>query len=317
MPNFHDIQHKVFFEVQTILDSLSKISSADELLNKQDLFSELSDRVSFLRILDKNKEYYPDDFADYNTDNLVISALNVNDDFAAEVSADEDVLGVDGIEEEVLFTTELNELDEVENTESEASPAEPEIMEEILTESAQDVAYEERVAQKEHEFREMEARRRQIVEINKEHTQHTVPDKEVESEKPQSAERKFKLAHIKGLKAMQNLFDDDPLEKLAHEDQDRPSEPGSLLKSNMSTDYMEAEKKRPEFRLDLNDKVAFTKLLFKGDADELSKTITKLNTFDNIEDARQYLSELYYDKDWKKADEYAQRLWSLVENKFL
>src|SRR5690606_29909025 len=121
----------VFFEVQTILDSLSKISSADELLNKQDLFSELSDRVSFLRILDKNKEYYPDDFADYNTDNLDISALNVNDDFAAEVSADEDVLGVDGIEEEVLFTTELNELDEVENTESEASPAEPEIMEEI------------------------------------------------------------------------------------------------------------------------------------------------------------------------------------------
>lgn len=308
MPNFHDIQHKVFFEVQTILDSLSKISSADELLNKQDLFSELSDRVSFLRILDKNKEYYPDDFADYNTDNLDISALNVNDDFAAEVSADEDVLGVDGIEEE---------LDEVENTESEASPAEPEIMEEILTESAQDVAYEERVAQKEHEYREMEARRRQIVEINKEHTQHTVPDKEVESEKPQSAERKFKLAHIKGLKAMQNLFDDDPLEKLANEGQDRPSEPGSLLKSNVPTDFMEAEKKRPEFRLDLNDKVAFTKLLFKGDADELSKTITKLNTFDNIEDARQYLSELYYDKDWKKADEYAQRLWSLVENKFL
>jgi hypothetical protein len=30
-----------------------------------------------------------------------------------------------------------------------------------------------------------------------------------------------------------------------------------------------------------------------------------------------YLSEVYYDKGWEKVDEYAQRLWSLVENKFL
>ena len=80
---------------------------------------------------------------------------------------------------------------------------------------------------------------------------------------------------------------------------------------------MEAEKKKPEFKLDLNDKVAFTKLLFKGNDEELKLTIDKLNSFDNLEDAKQYLSEIYYDKDWQKVDEYAQRLWNLVENKFL
>src|SRR5690606_418864 len=110
-----------------------------------------------------------------------------------------------------MFTTEINSSHDADTSTTDRSPTQSEPMPEILTDAAQDIDYEERVAQKEHEFREMEARRRQIVEISKDHTQHTVPEKEVESEKPQSAERKFKLAHIKGLKAMQNLFDDDPL----------------------------------------------------------------------------------------------------------
>ncbi len=35
---------------------------------------------------------------------------------------------------------------------------------------------------------------------------------------------------------------------------------GSILKTNIPTEYMEAEKQKPEFRLDLNDRMAFTKL---------------------------------------------------------
>ena len=36
-----------------------------------------------------------------------------------------------------------------------------------------------------------------------------------------------------------------------------------------------------------------------------------------LEQAKEYLSEVYYEKGWEKVDEYAQRLWSLVENKFM
>ncbi len=317
MPNFHDIQHKVFFEVQTILDTLSKISSAEELLTKQDLFTELTDRVSFIKILEKNKEFYTGENEPESAEIQSFNTPDESEDLASEISAGEDFLNVEGIEEEVLFTTELNELDDAESLDTEKSSPEPEVIAEMLTEAAQDIAYEDRVAQKERDFEERETRRREIVEFTKDQAHQPREESSDTTEKPQSTEKKFKLAHIKGLKAMQNLFDDDPLEKLEDENQIRPSESGSIVKSNVPTDYMEAGKKRPEFRLDLNDKVAFTKLLFKGDDKELSQTIATLNTFDNIEDARQYLSELYYDKDWKKADEYAQRLWSLVENKFL
>ena len=71
------------------------------------------------------------------------------------------------------------------------------------------------------------------------------------------------------------------------------------------------------FKLDLNDKLAFSQKLFDGSQHELNETVKVLNSFDNIEAAKEYLSDMYYEKNWQKVDEYAQRLWSLVENRFL
>ena len=76
-----------------------------------------------------------------------------------------------------------------------------------------------------------------------------------EIESPESQEKKFKLSNIKGMKAVQSLFDDDPLEEMIEEEKKQEAESGRILKSNVSTDFMEA-KPRQEFRLDLNDKIA-------------------------------------------------------------
>ncbi|MCG2779929.1 MAG: hypothetical protein L6264_03200 [Weeksellaceae bacterium] len=241
----------------------------------------------------------------------------------------------DIIEEEVIFTNELNEIENEEDLDEEKVALEQIIPEEhhekAIKEEAEEIAltaeqtrpdYEERVAQKEKDFLELEERRRKIVEFNKEDVIH--PPKDVLEDSQQNHhhahEKKFKLAHIKGLKAVQNLFDEDPLEKLEESEAENAEEKmssGSMLKSNIPTDFMEAEKRKPEFRLDLNDKVAFIKHLFHGDAEELKITIDKLNSFGDLEQAKSYLSDIYYSKDWKKSDEYAQRLWNLVENKFL
>jgi len=167
--------------------------------------------------------------------------------------------------------------------------------------------------------------RRKIVEIDR-------PVPETEKDKPASdesfenleayqQEKKIKLAHIKGLKAVQTLFDDDHLERTLPSDKTPPAEKkeetGSILKTNIPTDFMEAEKKKPEFKLDLNDRIAFTKTLFGGSQSELNEVVNNLNSFRTLEEAKEYLSDLYYAKKWSKVDEYAQRLWILVENKFL
>lgn len=337
MQNLQDLQDKILFETKNILNSLTQIDTKEELLSKQDLFIEITDRIAFLRILENNKDFF------IVEENAIISNDSFNFNRTEDIS-----LNQEDIEEKVQFTNEINNIEEEETTEEisvfsenlveDNPPAndyeeideinsflndiEVEEKEIPLVVEQEEPNYQERVLQKEKEFLEYEERRRTIVEFNKEDLPQSIVTEPFEDENQDNSltERKFKLANIKGLKAVQNLFDEDPLENIQQENFqmiEKPHDAGSILKTNISTDFMEAEKKKPEFKLDLNDKVAFTKLLFKGNDEELKLTIDKLNSFDNLEDAKQYLSEIYYDKDWQKVDEYAQRLWNLVENKFL
>ena len=337
MQNLQDLQDKILFETKNILNSLSQIDTKEELLSKQDLFIEITDRIAFLRILENNKDFF------IVEENAIIGNDSFNFNRTEDIS-----LNQEDIEEEVQFTNEINNIEEEETIEEisvvsenlveDNPPANDyEEIDEInsflddieieekeipLVVEQEEPNYQERVLQKEKEFLESEECRRTIVEFNKEDLPQSIVTEPFEDENQDNSltERKFKLANIKGLKAVQNLFDEDPLENIQQENFqmiEKPHDAGSILKTNISTDFMEAEKKKPEFKLDLNDKVAFTKLLFKGNDEELKLTIDKLNSFDNLEDAKQYLSEIYYDKDWQKVDEYAQRLWNLVENKFL
>ena len=164
--------------------------------------------------------------------------------------------------------------------------------------------------------------RRKIVEIDKPQVEKEIhpSDESFENLEEYHQEKKIRLANIKGLKAVQTLFDDDPLEREFPEEKPAPAtkeDAGSILKTNIPTDFMEAEKPKPEFKLDLNDRIAFSKTLFGGSQSELNEVVSNLNSFRTLEEAKEYLSDLYYQKKWSKVDEYAQRLWILVENKFL
>ena len=177
--------------------------------------------------------------------------------------------------------------------------------------------YEARLAEKEAKLKELEENRRKIVEFSKENTEPKEKCQEVYESPNQEPhhDKKFKLANIKGLKVAKSLFDDDHLEEL-----EKPSpvqNSGSLLKNNVPTDYMEAPKPKPEFKLDLNDRIAFSQYLFDGSQSELNQVVSVLNSFNSLEKAKEFLSDIYYERDWKKVDNYAQRLWTLVENRFL
>lgn len=177
--------------------------------------------------------------------------------------------------------------------------------------------YEARLAEKEAKLKELEENRRKIVEFSKENTQPKEKSQEVYESQTQEEhhDKKFKLAHIKGLKIAKSLFDDDHLEEV--EKQAPVQNSGSLLKNNVPTDYMEAPKPKPEFKLDLNDRIAFSQYLFGGSQSDLNQVVSVLNSFNSLDKAQEYLSDIYYERDWKKVDNYAQRLWTLVENRFL
>jgi len=490
MQNIQDLKEKIFFESMNIIDNLDKISNIDELLSKQDLVDELANRISFLKLLEKNIEYFVADNQVKNPDHQHLSFVSGDTDhhdsgnevteeeaiFNNELNEiDENEVFSDGSEEEeAVFNNQLNEIVENEFHENIVSFAE-ENNEEKLPESIQEQTPEHETLEEEavfnnqlneideneiseeqravlsfvdeekiladstpdsdedlnedlfhHEVTEEEATfnnqlneieeqeeeseketdyavvndakvtlpetipsifdaetlddeilieeneeqfvasnvsieqgematetsnvenilseikndhseepvkeesilaevydRRKIVEIDRpvpEETDRHPSDESFENLEAYQQEKKIKLANIKGLKAVQSLFDDDHLETDFPKDKEPmvvKEDTGSILKSNIPTQFMEADKQKPEFKLDLNDRIAFSKTLFEGSQSDLNDAVYQLNQFKTLEEAKEYLSDLYYERKWSKVDEYAQRLWILVENKFL
>lgn len=493
MQNIQDLKEKIFFESKNIIDNLDKINNVDELLSKQDLVDELANRISFLKLVEKNIEYFitedpvhhfenkhhsfaSGDLESHDSGNEVTEEEaifnnelneideNENDSFAAAIDEEalfnnqlneimenefhENIISfVDesyeykktetyqqdnsqhGVtEEEAVFNNQLNEIDEneilgseaavlsfideekvladavpdydediddsvfneniteeevrfnnelneIESSEEEEAQQEEKPRDEVFVEESrvpteripsifdtETLEDEILIEETEEEFiapttsieqgematetsnvenilseiknetpeEEKEERvlaevydRRKIVEIDKpvpEETEKHPSDESFENLDAYHQEKKIKLANIKGLKAVQSLFDDDPLEREIPKENQAPvvkEEGGSILKSNIPTNFMEADKQKPEFKLDLNDRIAFSKMLFDGSQADLNETVAQLNQFRSIEEAKEYLSDLYYARKWSKVDEYAQRLWILVENKFL
>lgn len=495
MQNIQDLKEKIFFESKNIIDNLDKINNVDELLSKQDLVDELANRISFLKLLEKNIEYFVTEEPAHHSDGHLVSfasgeldhhdsgnevteeeaifnnELNEideheNDGFAGRFEEEEAVFNSQlneivenefhenivsfveenneegkmeahggnsskEIEEEAVFNNQLNEIDEHEfsgnqgtvfsfvDEEKILADAKPDSDEDINEEMFHDEVTEEEaifnnqlneidnddeasenemknevdyasankgkensvtetipsifdtemleedemlIEENEEQFVASTASmeqgelatdtsnvenilneiknehsedlneegnvltevydRRKIVEIDKpipEETEKHRSDESFENE-DYHQDKKIKLANIKGLKGVQTLFDDDPLERdFPKEEQSSAAkeDTGSILKSNLPTHLMEAEKQKPEFRLDLNDRIAFSKMLFEGSQADLNETVAHLNHFKTLEEAKEYLSDLYYERKWNKVDEYAQRLWILVENKFL
>ncbi|SIQ07449.1 hypothetical protein SAMN05880574_10531 [Chryseobacterium sp. RU37D] len=474
MQNIQDLKEKIFFESKNIISILDKINNVDELSAKQDLVDELSNRISFLSLLEKNIKYFENenissgvtiveahklsnqvteeeaifnnrlneivedefhetlvDLAEENSE----SGIEDNEErFEKNITAEEDIFNnqlneIDENEpsdlnefslifvdeeriladsepdhhddlhenmfsdkktnEEVIFNNQLNEIDEFENeisdnqgddlndfdeeekiqnnfesdikntteifdiTDEIPSIFDTEILEEDLLieeveqqfvasnimmeprEMATDVSNAENIVNEIRNESITEEKqdqtvlaeindRRKIVEIKRpipEDKEKPASDESFENLEAYQQEKKIKLANIKGLKAVQTLFDDDHLEREVPVERQPPMEKkddtGSILKTNIPTDFMEAEKPKPQFKLDLNDRIAFTKTLFGGSQSELNEVVGNLNSFKTLEEAKEYLSDLYYQKKWSKVDEYAQRLWILVENKFL
>ncbi|WP_284462675.1 hypothetical protein [Chryseobacterium sp.] len=495
MQNIQDLKEKIFFESKNIIDNLDKINNVDELLSKQDLVDELANRISFLKLLEKNIEYFiADEQAKYSdghsasfasgelehhdsgnevteeeaifnnelneideheNDNFIVeseeeevvfnnqlneivenefhenmvSFVEENNEEKPSESTQTSISSTEVTEEEAIFNNQLNEIDENEHSiapdailsfvdeEKILSDAKPDSDEDINedmfsddvteeeaifnnqlneidgddeSEEKNDVDYaavnepkenkvitetipsifdtemlddEMLIEENEEQFTtsnisleqgelvtetsnvenilsdikndhsEQETKeenvlaevydRRKIVEIDKpvpEETERHLSDESFENLDEYHQEKKIKLANIKGLKAVQSLFDDDPLEReFPMESQTTfvKEDTGSVVKSNIPTNFMEAEKQKPEFKLDLNDRIAFSKMLFGGSQADLNETVAYLNQFKTLEEAKEYLSDLYYERKWNGVDEYAQRLWILVENKFL
>ena len=335
MQKLQETQERLFAEIKELISKISSFSNEEDFIAEVGVFTELQEKViSFKNYSEMLSVIRAEENVEQDIERQVINFeidTKKLDDFSQPVVDIEEEL-----EEEPLVgeNAVAEKLDEEYFIEKEQNINE--LAENIEKEKEQEIS-EITLAKEEMEKKDEEERlheeRRKIIDIPAPVHHHEEKLEPTSEEKPGSQEeshhgtkehheKKFKLAHIKGLKAtVQSLFDDDPLEHIQEkidvthipEEKKAPS----LLKTNLPTDYMEAEKTLPDFKLDINDRIAFTKVLFNGSQVELNQVVNRLNSYATLEQAKEYLSEVYYEKGWEKVDEYAQRLWSLVENKFM
>lgn len=319
MQNLKETQDKVYQEVKSLLQEFSGYSSEEDFIKNIDKIKIFSDKASELKIYTEIEKWISEE--KIVEENVVREAINFEIDTKQIIDIQEEI-----IKEEI---PEIQEFAKEEPTVSEKIDEEyfleKEAEQNTLAENIQNEVNEEleqisntkEEIEKHEEQERIHEERRKILDIEKPiHTEKTVEPTEIH-ESPHHS-KKFKLSHIKGLNIVQSLFDDDHLVNIPEESKEvTPPKNPSLLKNNMPTDYLEAEKQLPDFKLDINDKIAFTKVLFGGSQVELNEVVAKLNSFKKIDQAKDYLSDVYYERNWQKVDEYAQRLWSLVENKFM
>ena len=292
--------HDIFDDVPEVeeVHSFEEIDAREDLLEEQVLENEAVNEIVEVQ----NEEQVEQVISEIST------PLNVTEDI---INESEETIETQ-TPEEILLEEPTEKLEPMQDSQFSFAMEKEQPIAEVSNDD-----YEVRLAEKEAKLKELEENRRKIVEFSKENTQPKENTQKVYESQTQaeSHDKKFKLAHIKGLKIAKSLFDDDHLEE---EEKPVPVQTsGSLLKNNVPTDYMEAPKPKPEFKLDLNDRIAFSQYLFNGSQSELNQVVSILNSFNSLEKAKEFLSDIYYERDWKKVDNYAQRLWTLVENRFL
>ena len=315
-----DISKKVFSEIQDILNKLSSCQSIDELLTLDEESTKFQEYLTFLKVFRK--------FEDESVDLNYASKVDQIEIKQEEIQYEEEILNKDEetliINEEIIIDDEPDSsIDEIVNIDIDSNETEvlqDELIEILDFESETEISTVEKginsansIELKDSEEIEMDSN--DFEEENNQREEIFISADEAENLKAKHhEERKFRLSSIKGVKKMETLFEDDFLIETKTLVEEPKS--GSLSKSNVSLDFMEAEKAKQIFRLDLNDRIAFTKKLFSGSQTDLNNAVSRLNDFETLDEAKEYLSEIYYEKGWEKEDEFAQRLWSLVESKF-
>lgn len=70
--------------------------------------------------------------------------------------------------------------------------------------------------------------------------------------------------------------------------------------------------------LGLNDRIAFEKSLFNGNADDLNRVLSQLNTFTSFDDATAFISSFVKPdyNNWEGKEDYEARFLEIIEKKF-
>jgi hypothetical protein len=301
------MKKRISAELISIAHRILKLKNHSDTLQLQQEAKNLYDQLTILRFYEENFELVKNEIPETVFEEMLegkpteIFSAPIQEETEANIKATTPIVEEtisDPIIEEKIMVAELIEEDNEDEEETIAT-------EQKLEETPNPISKQKETVAKQISFEDMLVHDYQELDFVK------VDDVPVAVE--QANEATFEAVSPEIASEMESINEIEPT-SIIEDKVEKPAEKKQKVDKTTSLN----DKLNKGINIGLNDRIAFEKKLFGGNADDFNRVLSQLNTFDNFEEAESFIHDFVKPdyNNWQGNEEYETRFIEIVENKF-
>jgi hypothetical protein len=301
------MKKRISAELISIAHRILKLKNHSETLQLQQEAKNLYDQLTILRFYEENFELVKNEIPESVFEEMLegkpteIFSTPIQEETEANIQATTPIVEEtisDPIIEEKIMVTELIEEDIEDEEETIAT-------EQKLEETPNPISKQKETVAKQISFEDMLVHDYQELDF--------VKVDEVPVAVEQANEATFEAVSLEITSEIEPINETEPT-SIVDDKIEKPAE--KKQKENKTTSLN--DKLNKGINIGLNDRIAFEKKLFGGNAEDFNRVLSQLNTFDNFQEAESFILDFVKPdyNNWQGNEEYEARFIEIVENKF-
>ncbi len=320
------MKKRISAELISIAHRILKLKNHSETLQLQQEAKNLYDQLTILRFYEENFELVKNEIPEAVFEEMLegkpteIFSAPIQEEIEANIQATTPVVEEtisEPIVEEKIVVAELI-VEDIEDEEVAIDSEEILSAENELTDTEEVIALEEKPEEKTNPIsKQKETVAKQIsfedMLVHDYQELDFVKVDEVPVAVEQANEATFEAVSLEIAPEMEPINETEPT-SIVDDKIEKPSE--KKQKENKTTSLN--DKLNKGINIGLNDRIAFEKKLFGGNADDFNRVLSQLNTFDNFEEAQSFILDFVKPdyNNWEGNEEFETRFLEIIEKKF-
>ena len=320
------MKKRISAELISIAHRILKLKNHSETLQLQQEAKNLYDQLTILRFYEENFELVKNEIPEAVFEEVLegkpteIFSAPIQEEIEANIQATTPVVEEtisEPIVEEKIVVAELI-VEDIEDEEVAIDSEEILSSENELTDTEEVIALEEKPEEKTNPIsKQKETVAKQIsfedMLVHDYQELDFVKVDEVPVAVEQANEATFEAVSLEIAPEMEPINETEPT-SIVDDKIEKPAE--KKQKENKTTSLN--DKLNKGINIGLNDRIAFEKKLFGGNADDFNRVLSQLNTFDNFEEAQSFILDFVKPdyNNWEGNEEFETRFLEIIEKKF-
>jgi hypothetical protein len=320
------MKKRISAELISIAHRILKLKNHSETLQLQQEAKNLYDQLTILRFYEENFELVKNEIPEAVFEEMLegkpteIFSTPIQEEIEANIQAtipveqetisepivEEKIVVAELIVEDIEDEEEAIDSEEILNTENELTDTEEVIaLEEKPEEKTNPISKQKETVAKQISFEDMLVHDYQELDF--------VKVDEVPVAVEQANEATFEAVSLEIAPEMEPINETEPT-SIVDDKIEKPAE--KKQKENKTTSLN--DKLNKGINIGLNDRIAFEKKLFGGNAEDFNRVLSQLNTFDNFQEAESFILDFVKPdyNNWEGNEEFETRFLEIIEKKF-